>query len=603
MVEDHQLPEGLREAPLRERGGKTFMGGGRLATRSRYVVLAGVASIIIVGGFHYLSQRAIGASEAELTGARALAVEIEEIEKTYWQVRGEERGFLLSAEQRHVDRYQTVSTALTARLDALFANPAAEVVRDHLTTVTEGLVQHGTEFRGVIEAGKGMSPGKPGAVQFIVPKGDEAGPTQLTQDEINRLKATASSTEALMEHEKRSARLDEIFTYMNPSVEALIAFARQRLADAVQADDDSRALAQMVLPTSTGAVILLFMLFSLVILRSVSVPVGSLAVTAVRMAEGDDNIAIPAQANRDELGDLARALGALRGGGGETEDLRDGLAVVKADLRKTESDLEEARADREHMSGSLEQAKLDQEQTGEALKGALAEREQMVQALEQAKSDRERMTQALEQAKADRDQMTQDLQDAQAAQAIALGDMAQARADLEKTALDLEQARRASAAPERETAASTPRSATNRGHDATAENISAISRQVAQSGQILSTVAYEAEQTDALIRGLAGATSRIGDAERLLSTIAGLAAEDGDASALKRIRATTNQANLVVKEVQRMIDRIKATAIEIADASSTHALETTADLLEKSENLRGMLDDLVNRIRGDDRPS
>ncbi len=89
----------------------------------------------------------------------------------------------------------------------------------------------------------------------------------------------------------------------------------------------------------------------------------------------------------------------------------------------------------------------------------------------------------------------------------------------------------------------------------------------------------------------------------MLSTIAGLAAEDADASALKRIRATTDQANLVVKEVQRMIERIKATAIEIADASSTHALETTADLLEKSENLRGMLDDLVNRIRSDDRPS
>ena len=125
MVEDHQLPEGLREAPLRERGGKTFMGGGRLATRSRYVVLAGLLSIFVGGGFHFLAQRAIGASEAELTSARTLAAEIEEIEKTYWQVRGEERGFLLSAEQRHVDRYQTVSTALTTRLDALFANPAA----------------------------------------------------------------------------------------------------------------------------------------------------------------------------------------------------------------------------------------------------------------------------------------------------------------------------------------------------------------------------------------------------------------------------------------------------------------------------------------------
>ena len=195
-----------------------------------------------------------------------------------------------------------------------------------------------------MKAEKDLGPGKPGAVEFIVPKGDKDGPTKLTPDDINRLKATASSTEALMEHEKRSARLDEIFTYMNPSVEALIAFARQRLADAVQADYDSRTLARLVLPSSAAAVILLFMLFSLIVLRSVSAPVGSLAATAVRMAEGDDGIPIPAQANRDELGDLARALAALRGGGGETEELRDGLAVVKSDLQQTEHDLEEAKA-------------------------------------------------------------------------------------------------------------------------------------------------------------------------------------------------------------------------------------------------------------------
>ena len=238
---------------------------------------------------------------------------------------------------------------------------------------------------------------------------------------------------------------------------------------------------------------------------------------------------------------------------------------------------------------------------GEALEGALAEREHMVQALEQAKSDRERMTQALEQAKTDRDHMTRDLEEAQAAQAKALDDLGQAKAELEISTQDLKQARRAPAATARERAAPSSRRATNQGDDATAERIFAISRQVAQSGQTLSMVAYEAQQTDALIRGLANATSRIGDAERLLSTIADLAAEDADASVLKGIRATTNQANLIVKEVLRMIDRIKGIAVEIADASSTHALETTADLLEKSENLRGMLDDLVNRIRSDDR--
>jgi hypothetical protein len=47
-----------------------------------------------------------------------------------------------------------------------------------------------------------------------------------------------------------------------------------------------------------------------------------------------------------------------------------------------------------------------------------------------------------------------------------------------------------------------------------------------------------------------------------------------------------------------MIKDTREVALDIARLSSAEALEVTTDLLQQSENLRGMLDNLVNKMQG-----
>jgi hypothetical protein len=46
-----------------------------------------------------------------------------------------------------------------------------------------------------------------------------------------------------------------------------------------------------------------------------------------------------------------------------------------------------------------------------------------------------------------------------------------------------------------------------------------------------------------------------------------------------------------------MIKDSREVALDIARLSSAEALEVTTDLLQQSENLRGMLDNLVNQMQ------
>ena len=63
------------------------------------------------------------------------------------------------------------------------------------------------------------------------------------------------------------------------------------------------------------------------------------------------------------------------------------------------------------------------------------------------------------------------------------------------------------------------------------------------------------------------------------------------------IRSTASQATWAVRDIGSMIREARETALDIARLSSAEALEVTTDLLQQSENLRGMLDNLVNKMQ------
>jgi len=129
-----------------------------------------------------------------------------------------------------------------------------------------------------------------------------------------------------------------------------------------------------------------------------------------------------------------------------------------------------------------------------------------------------------------------------------------------------------------------------------------------------------------LIRNLSDASGKIGAIESLIALIGeqsdmlvinappqnpdtnlvilnGDARSNGDtnsdaiAQRFEAIRAAASKANWAVRDIGALIRDSRDVALDIARLSSSEALEVTTDLLQQSENLRGMLDNLVNKMQ------
>jgi hypothetical protein len=159
-------------------------------------------------------------------------------------------------------------------------------------------------------------------------------------------------------------------------------------------------------------------------------------------------------------------------------------------------------------------------------------------------------------------------------------------------------------------------------NDSSLDKISTISRQVARSSEHVTAAAEEAERTGTLIRNLSDTSEKIDTLEALINVIGEQAdmlvvntpenASDpnlvvlnsfpenprGVARRFDIIRSTSSQATWAIRDIGAVIRASREVALDIARLSSADALEVTTDLLQQSENLRGMLDSLVNKMQG-----
>jgi methyl-accepting chemotaxis protein len=298
-------------------------------------------------------------------------------------------------------------------------------------------------------------------------------------------------------------------------------------------------------------------------LRSISAPVIAAAQAAKSLERGDTNIVFRGLGNKDETGDIARAFWALKG------------SLVKA--RKLGDEMERFR-------GDAERGRADSAET-------------------------EWLRRDLQSMKAEVDKGKE-----------ALAEVALLRKVIDATANDIseKQIAKSKELPPVHTPAVAP--------EMSLDSISSISRQVARSSENVTAAADEAERTGALIRNLSDASGKIDAIENLMALIGeqsdmlvvnappqsrdtNLFILNGDARSkwetssdaiarrFEAIRAASSKANWAVRDIGVLIRDSRDVALDIARMSSSEALDVTTNLLQQSENLRGMLDNLVNRMQ------
>ncbi|HET9902288.1 MAG TPA: HAMP domain-containing methyl-accepting chemotaxis protein [Xanthobacteraceae bacterium] len=107
-----------------------------------------------------------------------------------------------------------------------------------------------------------------------------------------------------------------------PAADAIIASARERAAAARAALQKSQALTRHIIIAVGFAVVGLGLLLSWLIGRGITRPLTGLARAMQRLADGDTSVAIPAVADRDEIGRMARSVIVFRDNAIERERLR-----------------------------------------------------------------------------------------------------------------------------------------------------------------------------------------------------------------------------------------------------------------------------------------
>ena len=603
MAEDHDLREIFADTTIAESQERTFLGGIDFSTRAVLLAFAGLVAMVVAGGVYYFADQKLSAAARDSAAAQELRALTARVEKGLWQIRGDEKDFLVRRDPRSVERYERTAAALNGVLSTLYARPDTGLASEHITTLDEGLAQYTTEFQTVVQAKKAPGPGatddlvrrlaksardfdsmvaktnsanlkdvvarmrrhekdfiRQGATRDLARINDRSeefglllASSPVAERDKSRIRDLLKSYQANLTAYARAeiplklsmTRLDDIFAYMLPSVNGLATFAEDGLAAAAREAEEAQTFARMLVSGGIGAVLALLTLVGIVIVRSIATPVRALAQAANRLADGDGSVPLPALGNSDEAGELAAVLTVFRENQGEIGRLRGQVAAMRAELENSEAALKRSE-DVEMRDG--DGAGLPVPRISEPAPISVRE----------------------------------------AASGMIL---------------------------------SGP--------------ISAISRQLAESSQSVSTKAYEAERTGTLIKNLGDAARRIGEVETLLSAIGeqtnflvlksavteGLSDEankhlvvlstgyksaaDQRASTdvivrrrLDAIRTTAGEASRAIRGIANSVAEVKEVAMDIAASTSAEALAVTTALLAQSECLRRMLDDLAGNIHG-----
>ena len=627
MSDKFPLNRGYTEDGGHDFARHTLLGGGRVGTRVSIFVWVALLSLVLLGGGFFMLDNNTAEAEHALVQAKSLTDLAAKVERQALKLRSAKNSYLLSKEPKFKDIFDKTARDINKHLNTLYSRSDTGTVRDHITTINDGLSQYTEEFVKMVNSKKeliitetdvlarrmavaaktlegilgklaagGMQDvlvrirrheknftlhGDTRLLSEIVKRGQKFDTlirsSALSGDNKNQLSKlmklyqsqVAAYARARIANKNNVGRLNEIYAYMIPSVDTLAGFAGNQIKTTERNLRETEKLTRVSLVGGGGFLLIIMTITGIILLRSLTLPIRETAVAAGKLVSGESDVEVPALGNADEIGELARA-----------------LAIFGATLEEVVQLRSEAQI-------------------------ALAAAEEAEAAL-QGQTD-----------------ATADETEAPApvvAEAVVTVEPIKAPAPaLETPQVQLPQPQEPEYRP------SVP-------SNALTGPISTISQQVAQSSKNVTDAAYEAERTGALTQRLTGAVRRLTEVRELLSEVeeqtdflvfkpGSKFPREGDAPANlvvltpesrsssdqlgvgeeavgKRfdiIRATNTQVTRAIKDISELIGDAKNTAHDIATTSSEQALKITSDLLKQSEYLRWMLNEQVSKL--DRKPS
>ena len=259
---------------------------------------------------------------------------------------------------------------------------------------------------------------------------------------------------------------------------------------------DSLMLMQWVL-LAAGLLIAIVTVF--LTSRSIVNPIRDMTSTMGELAEGNNDVDIPALGNTDEIGQMASAV----------QVFKENAIEAKRDLEERERQTAEQEAEAERERKEVERQRLETEAEAKRQEEA---REAEVEQKQQAEEERRQM-------------MMQLADDFQSSVGGIVDGVSSAATEMQATSEQLTGAAEKTSEESASVAAAAEEASTNVQTVAAAaeelsKSINEISGQVAQSSSISSSAVEQANKTNEQVKGLAEAANKIGEVVELINDIA-----------------------------------------------------------------------------------
>ena len=598
---------GIKGEPLGDdRDHKSFLGGSSYGVRRWFVLIAGVIALSSMAALFFKGNQLFTSALQQVRTASYFSNLVHKIESEIVALNSDSNNFIWTKDLRYAGNYDKRAKNLIDDLEFLTKNPEFPTNQKLSTTIYDGIVEHRKQFSKVVKiqnligfdkkqgilanANTSLSTLEKRLSQLALTKNNTKlqsllnkikiteiklaqGINKKKQNEVyilinalnravSNVKLQSKEQEILkkliqghqndimqlsnshMIYNNAKIRLGEISAYIAPSVDTMLNFNDNLTLLSRQESSETQTLIQKVIVFGASGILLLLIIFHLLTIRSISLPSAQIAETAMELAHGNVSAPIPYLANSDAIGQLSNTLIIFRENMLQADRLRKDLEIARQ---------ENYQNDREYQQNSNDQPSAEQYESENPLTNDL------------------------------------DLE------------------DLETLDVPINN-----------------------------NTISSISNKITTTSQNASNAFEEVERTEVMVTGLEDTAEKIEDIEVLMVGISdqisllavqtalhssddpngenlihlyekrdrrktktksssGLSVDD-------RIKSIQDGTKKVIKEVQEIgvtVHDVNEVAREISSAISREALEAANQLLRQSEDLRTILDNILDKTHND----
>ncbi len=383
---------GIKGEPLDDDGShKSFMGRSSFATRRWLVLLTNIIAFCSMAALFFHGDQLLTYSFQQVRTASHFSKLVFKIESEIVALNSDSNNFIWTKDLRYSENYSKRAETLIRNLKILVENPKFPTSQKLATTLYDGIAEHKKQFSKIIKIqnllgfnknigilanattslatlekrlsqltstkknteiqnllGKikisevkltqGVNAKKQQEINFLINLLNKALVTSaLKSKEQRTLKSLIQShlnditqlSRTYIIYNKATTRLGEISAYIAPSINTIINYNDNLSLLARQESLETQHLIRQIIIFGSGGILLLLILFHMIIIRSVTIPGTKIVETAIELAHGNVSAPIPYLANSDPIGQLANTLTIFRENMMQADRLRKDLEIAR----------------------------------------------------------------------------------------------------------------------------------------------------------------------------------------------------------------------------------------------------------------------------------